>query len=56
MNMLSISETAKIMNVTRQRVWQLVDEKQLPATRVGNVWAIKLEDVRAYMAEKTNEK
>ena len=36
----SVSEAAAALEVTRQRVLQMIATGKLPATRVGNMWAI----------------
>lgn len=37
----SVSEAAEALDVSRQRVLQLVTEGKLPATKIGTTWAIR---------------
>lgn len=39
-DLVSVSEAAEILGVSRQRVLQRVEAKTLPATRVGTGWVI----------------
>ena len=46
-DLLSISDTAKYLRVTRQRVYVYIKEHRFPlAKKVGNQWVIPFEDVR----------
>ena len=49
--MLSVSECAALLDVSQQRVRQLVSEGMLPATKIGNAWAIREEDAYARLAQ-----
>nr|WP_297429782.1 helix-turn-helix domain-containing protein [uncultured Actinotalea sp.] len=39
--LLSVTEAARLLGVSRQAVLQRVESGSLPATRVGNAWAIQ---------------
>lgn len=39
-NMLSVSEAADILRVSRQAILQRIESGSLPATRIGSAWAI----------------
>ena len=39
-SLLSVSEAAAILNVSRQRVLQLIHDGKIHGTRVGNGWAL----------------
>lgn len=49
--MLSVSECAKLLSVSQQRVRQLTSEGVLPAIKIGNAWAIREEDAYARLAQ-----
>jgi excisionase family DNA binding protein len=47
MDKISTIEAAKILGVTRVRVQQLIEEKKLPAEKIGRDWFIEKADVEA---------
>lgn len=52
-NYLTTAQVAKILGVTRVRVWQLiVREKVLHGTKIGSIWVVEAKDVRTYLANK----
>jgi excisionase family DNA binding protein len=42
---ISTTEAAKRLNISRKRVHQLIEEKKLPAKKVGKVWIIEAKDL-----------
>ncbi len=44
--LVSVSEAAELLGVSRQRVLQRITERSLPATRVGRDWVIPRAAVR----------
>ena len=38
--MYTVTEAAKKLGITRQRVQQLIDAKKLTAKKVGSVWIV----------------
>ncbi len=50
--MLSTSEAAKVLGVSKRRVRSLIDGGQLKAERVGSTWAIEEDSVAARAASK----
>jgi len=46
--LLSTTQVAQRLGVTRQRVGQLITRGQLRATRVGHAWLVLSKDVDAY--------
>lgn len=49
---LSLPEAAKVLELTRFRVFQLVQAGTLPAERLGRFWYVKSEDIRKYVIAK----
>lgn len=39
-DLVSVTEAAELLEVSRQRVLQMIDEHKLPATKVGRSWHI----------------
>jgi len=51
--LLSVAEAAKRLGVTRARVNQFINEKRLPAQRIGRSFAIREEDLSLVENRKT---
>ncbi|MCY7348866.1 MAG: helix-turn-helix domain-containing protein [Pyrinomonadaceae bacterium] len=47
MNLLSIKEAAEKLGVSARRVNQLIDEKKLPAQKVGSQYVIAENDLKS---------
>lgn len=47
--MLSVQEVAKRLNVSKQSIYRLIEDKQLPAYRIGNILRIKKKDVEQFL-------
>lgn len=47
--MLSITQVAKELNVSRQMIHKLIVNEKLKAYRVGHLWRIKEEDLKEYV-------
>lgn len=52
-NLLSVTETAKRLGVIRQRVFQLIQSRKLPAVMVGSQYVIKESDLSLVAERKT---
>jgi DNA (cytosine-5)-methyltransferase 1 len=50
--MISVTQAAEILNITKQRVRQLIQNNNLPATKVGAYWTLDEDDVRRYGSMK----
>ncbi len=50
--MLSVSESAKQLNISDARVRALIKSGQLPATKCGRGWVLREEDVLQRLMEK----
>lgn len=48
-NLITASDVAKHLKVTPQYVRKLISEEKLTATRIGNQWLIKQEDLEKYI-------
>ncbi len=51
--LLSVAEVAERLGVTRARVNQLINDKRLPAQRIGRSFAIREEDLSLVENRKT---
>ncbi len=49
---VSITEAAKINNVTRQAIYVAIKQKKLKASKGATRWTIDLEDLEAYRRQK----
>jgi len=45
MDLLSITEAAKVLGISRQRVWKLIQGFKISAQKVGNVYVISTTEV-----------
>lgn len=50
--MLSVTESAAILDISPSRVRALIAQGQLPAQKVGNAWILKEEDVMQRITER----
>ncbi len=48
--LLSVSEAARLVGVSRQAINQAIERGAVAAQKVGRDWILRLEDVRAYQA------
>jgi excisionase family DNA binding protein len=53
LKLLSVAEAAKLLGVTRARVNQFINDKRLPAQRIGRSFAIREEDLSLVENRKT---
>jgi excisionase family DNA binding protein len=51
-DMISVTEAAAILDVSRQRVLMLLDEGRLPGTKVGSTWVLQRAAVEARAAQQ----
>lgn len=52
MNLISVTEAAKRLNVTSTRIRAMISSGRLKATKVGNVWVINPKDLEAVKNRK----
>src|SRR5450755_2637932 len=45
---ISTDQAAKILGISKQRVYQYIEEKRLPAFRAGNVILLRVEAVKQF--------
>lgn len=55
-DVVSVTEAAAILAVTRQWVLRLIERGKLDATKVGNTWTITRQSVEAYDQGRTRSK
>ena len=51
MEMLSVKDVAKLLKVSKTTVYTLIKQGDLQAIRIGNLWRIKISDLRALLTE-----
>ena len=51
---LTVEQVAKQLGLTEYRIRELVREKQIRATKIGQ-WRIKPEDLEAFIESRTNK-
>ena len=49
---MKLKEVGSYLKVTRQTIYRLIKEGQLPAIRVGGQWRFRRPEVERYLAEK----
>ena len=49
--LIAVPDVAKLLKVTPQYVRKLIGEEKLMATRIGNQWIVKCEDLEKYLRE-----
>ena len=52
-NYLTVRQVAKQLDLTEYRIRELIREKQIRATKIGQ-WRIKPEDLEAFIKARTN--
>ncbi len=52
---VTVSEVADLLRVSRMTVYRLIDQRSLPAIRVGRGYRILEEDVHRYLQERYTE-
>ena len=51
---LTVRQVAKQLGLTEYRIRELIREKQIRATKIGQ-WGIKPEDLRKFIKSRTNK-
>jgi excisionase family DNA binding protein len=51
---LTVEQVAKQLGLTEYRIRQLIREKQIRATKIGQ-WRIRLEDLEEFVKARTNK-
>ncbi len=52
-NYLTVKQVAKQLDLTEYRIRELIREKQIKATKIGQ-WRIKPEDLKVFISKRTN--
>ncbi len=47
--MLSVKQVSKMLNISLSSTYRLLDRKELPSYKVGNLVRIKQSDIEAYL-------
>lgn len=53
MTLLTITQAARMLDLSRERVQQLIWTGILPATKVGRFWVVREKDLNKARARKT---
>ena len=53
-NYLTVEQVAKQLGLTEYRIRELIREKQIRATKIGQ-WRIKPEDLESFIESRTNK-
>lgn len=53
MEFLTLREVAKILGISKVQVWRIaIQDKKIPARKVGNVWLIRPHHLREFIAAR----
>lgn len=50
----TISQTAKYLQVSDKTIRRLIEKNELPASKIGRSWRITLTDIEKYLSETKN--
>lgn len=53
-DIMTISQAANYLQVCEKTIRRLIDRKELTASKVGNTWRIKKEDIEKYLQDNKN--
>lgn len=53
-NIISVTDSAEVLSLSRQRVLQMIDEGKLPAKKIGKTWILDRESLEKYRFTKEN--
>lgn len=53
---ITVTEAARILDLSRMRVLQLIWKKIIPARKLGHIWTLSPADVREYIKNKKDQK
>ena len=53
-NLISVTDSAEVLALSRQRVLQMIDEGKLPAKKIGKTWILDRESLEKYRCNKEN--
>jgi excisionase family DNA binding protein len=56
MNAISTLDAARLMGLTRVRVWQFIRDGHLEAKKFGSVYCIKPKHLHAFISQRNEEK
>ncbi len=49
---VTIADMARVLEMSRQRVWMYVKEKRLPSQRVGRMFLVASADFRKFLEQR----
>lgn len=53
-DIMTISQASDYLQVCEKTIRRLIDRKELTASKVGNAWRIKKEDIEKYLQDNKN--
>jgi excisionase family DNA binding protein len=54
--LLSVEEVAKILFISRAYAYKLINEKKLPALKIGNTYRVRVDDLEQYIISSQTAK
>ena len=53
--LLTVSEVAEVLRVSRMSIYRMIKQGEMPAFRVGRGYRLRQEDVHRYLKERFTE-
>ncbi|HUW22582.1 MAG TPA: helix-turn-helix domain-containing protein [bacterium] len=53
---MTIEEIAKYLNVSKDSIYRLAQKGEIPASKLGNLWRFKKEEIDEWMRNNRNNK
>ena len=53
-NLLTLEQVASYLNINKFTIYRLINQKKMPAFKVGNQWRFKQEIIDAWLMAKAN--
>jgi len=51
---MTLQEVAKYLRVSKDSIYRLAQKGQIPASKLGNLWRFKKEEIDEWMRKKRN--
>lgn len=51
---MTLEEVAKYLRVSKDSIYRLAQKGQIPASKLGNLWRFKKEEIDEWMRKKRN--
>jgi len=53
-NWMTLEETAKYLQVSKDSIYRLAQNEKIPASKIGNLWRFKKEEIDDWMKNSRN--